>query len=212
MEITPELSRKFLVKEGFGLLISRISEPSAAKKAGLKAGDTIVRANGRECRTAFDLRNVIKILKDKEAVRLELYRDGQLKKFNLIPDKKESLAWEMKNFSEKMQNLQEVIRSEVKTANADRISQLRQAREKAETELRKQKEQAMFQFQLQSKKLAEEISKFEAEKSKINAELRKKYAEQLRKIQEEIRKIQENIKAELEEKNGGNIPKASSQE
>ena len=53
MEITPELSRKFAVKEEFGLLISMISESSAAKKAGLKAGDTIVRANGRECRTSL---------------------------------------------------------------------------------------------------------------------------------------------------------------
>ncbi|MEI6613942.1 MAG: PDZ domain-containing protein [Chrysiogenales bacterium] len=212
MEITPELSRKFAVKEDFGLLVSRISESSAAKKAGLKTGDTIVRANGRECRTAFDLRNVMKALQDKEAVRLEFYRDGQLKKFNIIPDKKESLAWDMKIFSEKMQNLKNSIRSEVKIANTDKVSQLRQARERAEIELRKQKEQAMSQFQLQSKKLAEEIKKFEAEKSKINVELRKKYAEQLREIQEEIKKIQENIKAELGDKNGASDPNSSSQE
>jgi serine protease Do len=212
MEITPELSKKFAVKEDFGLLVSSISESSAAKKAGLKAGDTIVRANGRECRTAFDLRNVMKALKDKEAVQLELYRDGQLKKFNIIPDKKESLTWDMENFSEKMQNLKNSIRSEVRMSNTDRLNQLRQAREKADIELRKQKEQALSQFQLQSKKLAEEISKFEAEKSKISFELRKKYAEQLRKIQEEIRKIQENIKAGLEEKNGARSPNSSSQE
>jgi S1-C subfamily serine protease len=212
MEITPELSQKFAVKEQFGLLVSKISESSAAKKAGLKAGDTIVRANGHECRTAFDLRNVMKALKDKEAVQLELYRDGQFKKFNIIPDKKESLTWDMKNFSEKMQNLKKVIRSEVNIANTDKTSQLRQAREKAETELRKQKEQAMFQFQLQSKKLAEEIHRFEAEKSKINLELKKKYAEQLRRIQEEIKKIQENIKAELEDKNGASGHNSSSQE
>lgn len=212
MEITPELSQKFAVKEEFGLLVSRISESSAAKKAGLRAGDTIVRANGRACRTAFDLRNVMKVLKDKEVVQLELYRDGQLKKFSIVPDKKESLAWDMKNFSEKMQNLKNSIRSEVKIASTDKLSQLRQAREKAEIELRKQKEQAMGQFQQQSKKLAEEIKKFEAEKSKISVELRQKYAEQLRKIQEEIRKIQENIKAELEAKKGAGGPNSSSQE
>ena len=129
-----------------------------------------------------------------------------MKKFDIVPDKKESLTWDMKNFSEKIQNLKTAIRSEIKTANLDKISQLRQAREKAEAELREQKEQALFQFQLQSKKLADEIRKFEAEKSKISAELRKKYAEQLLKIQEEIRKIQENLKAELEGKNGTNSP------
>ena len=78
--------------------------------------------------------------------------------------------------------------------------------------MRKQKEQAMLQFQLQSKKLAEEIHRFEAEKSKISVELKKKYAEQLRKIQEEIKKIQENIKAELEAKNGASGPNSSFQE
>jgi S1-C subfamily serine protease len=212
MEITPELSQKFAVKEDFGLLVSKISESSAAKKAGLRAGDTIVRANGRECRTASDLRNVIKALQDKEAIQLELYRDGQLKKFKIIPDKKESLTWDMKNFFAKMQNLKDIIRSEVKIANTDKISQLRQAREKAEIELRKQKEQALGQFQEQSKKLADEINKFEAEKSKINVELRKKYAEQLRKIQEEIKKIQENIRAELGDKKDAGSPNSSSQE
>jgi serine protease Do len=212
MEITPELGQKFAVKEKFGLLVSKINEFSSAKKAGLQAGDTIVRANGHECKTASDLRNVIKVLKDKEAVKLEFYRDGQLKRLSIIPDKKETLTWDMKNFSKKMQDLQEVIHSEAETANTDKIKQLRQAREKAEAEFRKQKEQALFQFQIQSKKLAEEIRKFEADKTKINAELRKKYAEQLRKIGEEIRKIQENIKAELEDKNGASGPKSSSQE
>jgi serine protease Do len=212
MEITPELSRKFAVKEEFGLLISRISKSSAAEKAGLKVGDTLVRANGHECRTAVDLRNAMTLLKDREALKLELYRDGQLKNFSIIPDKKETLPWDMKKFSEKMQNLRNSIRSEAKTAHSDKLNQLRQVREKAEMELRLQKEQALFQFQLQSKKLAEEIRKLEAEKSKINAELTKNYAEQLRKIGEEIKKIQASIKAELEKENGVSGPDPSPQE
>jgi S1-C subfamily serine protease len=212
MEITSDLGQKFGIKEGYGLMISRISDSSAAKKAGFKAGDTIVRANSRECRTAFDLMNVMKALQDKEAVQLELYRDGQLRKFSIIPDKKESINWDMKNFSEKIRNLKEVIRREAKIANTDKISQLRQAREKAEIELRKQKEQAMFQFQLQSKQLAKEIHRLEAEKSKISIELKIKYAEQLRKIQEEIKQIQENIQAELEVKKDARNPTDSSQE
>jgi S1-C subfamily serine protease len=200
MEITPELSQKLAVKENFGLLISRISEPSAAKKAGLKVGDTLVRANGRECRTADDLRNVTRLLKDKEPVRLELYRDGQLKSFSVIPDKKETSAGDMKEFSEKMQNLKDSIRSEAKIANTDKLHQLRQVREKAESELRRQREQAMLRFQQQSNKLAEEIRVFEAQKNKTNADLKKKYGEQLRRIEEEIKKIQEDLKAELEAK------------
>ena len=212
MEITPELSRKFAVKEEFGLLVSRISASSAAKKAGLQAGDTIVRANGRECRAASDLRNVMKVLKDREAVQLELYRDGQLLKFSIVPDEKESPTWDMKNFSEKMQNLKDSIRSEVELANTDKRNQLLRVRERTETELRKQKEQAMLQFQMQGEKLAETIRKFEAEKSKISVELKKKYAGQLRRIQAEIREIQENIKAELADEKNAKGPNSSPQE
>lgn len=212
MEITAELSRKFAVKEDFGLLISQLSEPSAAKKAGLKVGDILVRANGHECRTAIDLGNVMKFLKDGEALRLELYRDGQLKNFSIIPDKKETVPWDMKKFSEKMQTLRNSIRSEAKTAQSDKLTQLRQVREKAETELRMQKEQALLQFQMQSKKISEEIRKFESEKSKINADLKKNYSEQLRKIGEEIKKIQESIQAELaKEKNASNPDPSSKQ-
>jgi serine protease Do len=211
MEITPELSQKLAVKEDFGLLISRISESSVAKKAGLKVGDTLVRANGHECRTAADLRNVMKLLKDGEAVRLELYRDGQLKNFSIIPGKREATSWDMKKFSEKMQNLKDSIRSEAQIANTDKLHQLRQVREKAESELRRQREQAMLQFQQQSKKLADEIHALEAEKSKINVAIKNKYAEQLRKIQEEIRKIQENIKAELENKKDAGSADTSAQ-
>jgi len=212
MEMTDELSRKFLIKEGYGLLISRVNESSAAKKAGLRAGDVLVRANGRECRTAFDLRQAIKILQDKEAVQLELYRDGRMRKFSLVPDKKEALSWEVEKFSEKMQSLQERIRNEAKSVNNDQLSQLRQAGEKAETELRRQKDQALLQFQWQSKKLADELRKLESGKVKLSAELEKKYAEHLRRIGEEIRQIQKEIALEREAEADDSGPVPSPQE
>ena len=45
MEITVDLAGKFGVAEGYGLLVSRVNEGSAADKAGLQAGDIIVRAS-----------------------------------------------------------------------------------------------------------------------------------------------------------------------
>ncbi len=212
MEMTDELSQKFLVKEGYGLLVSRINESSSAKKAGLRAGDILVRANGHEFRTAFDLRNVIKALRDKEALQLELYRDGQLRKFSIIPDKKESFNWDIKKFSEKMQTLQKNIRSEAKIVNDDQLNQLRRARTKAENEYQRQKEQALVQYQLQSKKMVEDLRRLEVEKNKLNSELKTKYSEPLRRLQEEIKKIEENIKAEFEARNSAHNHESSSQE
>jgi len=212
MEMTDELSQKFLVKEGYGLLISHVNESSSSKKAGLRAGDILVRANGHECRTAFDLRNIIRDLQDKEALQLELYRDGQLRKFSFVPDKKETAALDMKKFSEKMQNLQDSIRSEAKMVQDDKLSQLRQAKEKAEADYQRQREQALLQFQAQSKKLSEELRMIESEKSKLNTELKQKYAEALRRLQEEIRKIQEEIQADFKASPGANSRNHSSQE
>jgi S1-C subfamily serine protease len=199
MELTAELGQKFAVKEEFGLIVSHVSESSAAQRAGLKAGDIIVRANGRDCRTGFNLMDVMKSLHDQEAVKFELYRDGQLKKFAVIPDKKESLAWDMKKFSQKIQKLKDSIRSEVGELHSERLGQLRQAREKAASELQKQREQAMLQFQLENKKLAEEVQALEKKKNKISAELKKKYAEELRALQEKLKEIQANIANDLAE-------------
>lgn len=193
MELTGELSRKFLVKEGYGLLISRVREASAAQKAGLRAGDILVRANGRECRTAFDLRNATQTLPGKEALQLELVRDGRYKKLGVIPDKNESSALDMENFSQKILTLQDSIRNEARSV---------QAREKAAIELQRQKEQTRLQIQLDGKKLAEELQRLETELNMLNSEQKKRYEDQLRRIQEEIKKMQEKIKAELEAKNG----------
>ncbi|MCX6558508.1 MAG: PDZ domain-containing protein [Candidatus Aminicenantes bacterium] len=199
MELTSELGRKFAVKEEFGLIVSHVSESSAAQRAGLKAGDIIIRANGRDCRSGFNLMDVMKSLHDHEAVKFELYRDGQLKKFAVIPDRKESLVWDMKKFSQRIQQLKDSIRSEVSERHSETLGQLRQAREKAAGELHKQREQAMLQFQLESKKLADEVQAIEKEKNKVNAELRKKYAQELRALQEKLKEIRENIAKDLAE-------------
>ncbi|HSQ35186.1 MAG TPA: PDZ domain-containing protein [Candidatus Binatia bacterium] len=202
MEMTEELSRKFMVKEGYGLLISRVSEPSAAKKAGLRVGDILVRANGRECKTAFALRQAIRMLPDKEALQLELYRDGQARKFSIIPDKKESVTWEMEKFSQKMRALQEGIRGEAGTIDGARLDPRLEASENAESDWRRQKELALLQFQTQSRKLADELRRFESNQGKGNAELKKKSSEQLQRIGAALRKIQEEIRLAFEaEKN-----------
>lgn len=202
MEMTDELSQKFLIKEGYGLLISRVNESSAAKKAGLQAGDIMVRANGSATRSTAAFRNILNDLKEKEPVLLELYRDGQLKKFSVVPDKNERLAWNLEQFSQKMENLKESISNESKAFYKDEIRKLQKSREKELLELQKQKELSLLKISEESRKLAQELKKLQAEKSKMGVEIKKEYSEQLKKIQEEIKKLQEKIKSELEEKNG----------
>ncbi|TFG80340.1 MAG: PDZ domain-containing protein [Chrysiogenales bacterium] len=202
MEMTGELSQKFQIKEGFGLLISRINESSAAKKAGLRAGDIMVRANRNALRNTTDLRNILNALKEKEAVLLELYRDGQLKKFSLVPDKNEKLIWNLEQLSRNMENLKVRISDEAKAIYKDEIRKLQKSREKELPELQKQKELSLLKISEERKKLEMELKKLQAEKNELGAEIRKDYKERLKKIQEEIKKLQEKIESELEKKNG----------
>ena len=160
VEITPELAEKFTVKEGRGLMISRILERSAAQKAGLRAGDIIVRANGNPIKTIDHLRSVLRALKDKEAVQVDFYRDGQVKKISVVPDKKEDQHWEevdrvisrMKNWSVNGKDVQEKL-----------------AVEKG--------------------RIKDELKKIESEKDKIITEVKKNYEEQIEKLKKEIEKL-----------------------
>ena len=203
MEITADLGRKFGVKEGDGLLISHVSEGSAAYKAGLKAGDVIVRANNSAVRNLADLRKVLNALKEKEAVQIDLYRDGQLRKFSLVPDKNQGMAWDIRQFSRKMEELKDTISDEAKQKYEEEIRKMKLSKEKALADLQKEKQVSLLKIREESKKLAAELKKLLEEKNRLSAGAGKKYADELKRIEEELRAIREKIESEINSKAGG---------
>lgn len=202
MEITADLGRKFAVKEGYGLLVSRVNEGSAARKAGLQAGDVIVRAKGGAVRTTSDLRQALNSLKEKETILLELYRDGQLKKFQLLPDLNEKKVWDVRRFSQKVDNLKDQISDETRMIYMDEIRKMQKSKEKVAAELQKQKQSSLQKILEESRKLELELKKIQMEKDKLAFKTQKKYAEELKMIREELRLIREKIRAEAEEREG----------
>ena len=60
-----------------GLYVIDLEPGSAAEKAGLRQGDVILRADGRECRTLLDLRYALFSHKVGETLRLTVQRDGK---------------------------------------------------------------------------------------------------------------------------------------
>ncbi len=84
--ITPELARKFKVKEGSGLMISRIYENTAAHKAGFQPADVIVKVGDRPISKNADLRVILRELKNDEPLAVRFYRKGALKTINVVPD------------------------------------------------------------------------------------------------------------------------------
>lgn len=78
-EITPELAKALNLPSNRGALIGRVVPGSPADKAGLKAGDLIVSANGKDITDFPQLRSIVGLLRVGEKVEFKLYRDGKLK-------------------------------------------------------------------------------------------------------------------------------------
>ena len=91
-EVTPELAKALNLPTSRGALIGRIIPGSPADKAGLKAGDLIVAANGKDVVDFAQLRSLIGLLRVGDKVEFKLYRDGKPKTVTATVGKDTQLA------------------------------------------------------------------------------------------------------------------------
>lgn len=75
-ELTDQLGKYFGVEKDQGVLVSNVSEDSAASKAGLQAGDVIIEINGSAIKNSRDLRKEVSKIESGEA-RLIVVRNRQ---------------------------------------------------------------------------------------------------------------------------------------
>lgn len=196
MEITPDLGRKFSVQEGYGLLVSKVFEGSAAAKAGLGAGDVLVSADGKPLRNVADLRRALDSLKDRQAVLLVLYRDGRQRKFSVVPDQGKTRTLDIRSYLQKMESMQDNLGYEAKILLEEEIRKLKQSEGRERTEQREEKLLALRKAREQNLKLTRELERLRAEKEKLSDPAQKEYSLKLKQVQEELRRIEEMIKAE----------------
>jgi len=76
-DLTPELAKRFGLKEPKGVLISDIMPNSPAAKAGLKKGDVIIRFNDKEVSDSWTLRRLVASTPPRERVKIEIMRQGK---------------------------------------------------------------------------------------------------------------------------------------
>jgi len=76
-ELTPDLAQRFGVKEQGGALISSVVPSDPADKAGLKAGDIIVKVDGKDVREGPDLLRMVISKPVGSVLTLEVIRGGQ---------------------------------------------------------------------------------------------------------------------------------------
>ena len=101
--LTKQLAAHFGVEDG--MLISEVRENSPAAKAGLKAGDIIVEANGKAVTGDFDLIKAINGKKEGD-VTITYVRDGKRQTTSVTPEKSKDSGFLFNTDNQDGSNLQ----------------------------------------------------------------------------------------------------------
>jgi serine protease Do len=81
--VTEDIAESLGLEKAEGAIISNLTEASPALKAGLKQGDTIVKADGETIDDAKDLSRTVAGLKPGTKVPFEIVRDGKRQTINV---------------------------------------------------------------------------------------------------------------------------------
>lgn len=82
-DFTPDLAKAFNLSNVKGAVITQITPSSPAQKAGLQAGDVIVKVNGAVMNDAPAVRNTVGLLRVGAKINVEVVRNGKTMDFNL---------------------------------------------------------------------------------------------------------------------------------
>lgn len=88
--LTEQLGDYFGAKDGDGALITEVEEDSPAEKAGLKAGDVIVKIDGEEIEDPGDVVEVVMDKEEGDKVKISVLRNNKKKTFTVEVGEKES--------------------------------------------------------------------------------------------------------------------------
>lgn len=95
--LTNQLGEYFGITEGSGLLINNVRENSPAAKAGLKAGDIIVEADGKAVKGQTDLIRAVNEKKDGD-ISLTIIRDRNRQTVRVTPEMSKDGAMKFEEF------------------------------------------------------------------------------------------------------------------
>ena len=78
-EVTKEIAESFGLSKPAGALVNSVEKGGPADKAGVEAGDIILKADGREVRTSSELPRIVTVIKPGHKVTLTVWRKGAQK-------------------------------------------------------------------------------------------------------------------------------------
>jgi len=89
-DLTPDLAEALDLKETRGVVVTQVTEGSAAAVAGLERGDIVLEFDHMAIESAAQFRNLIAGRKPGQTVDIEVLRDGQRRTFQAKLDKRPS--------------------------------------------------------------------------------------------------------------------------
>ncbi len=162
--LTPQLGEYFGVKNGEGVLVRTVEKGSAAERAGLKAGDDIVRVDKDRIIDRGDWRTAMRRRTGK--VNLGIIRDRREQSITLtVPESKDnSFRFDLPDFDlEGLQREMEALRPEIEKTTAEAMALARDEMQRGMRDARREMKKAQKDLE-RSRKEMEKAQK-EAEKA-----------------------------------------------
>jgi len=82
-EVSKEAAEAFGLKSAAGALVNAVEKGGPAEKAGIEAGDIVLKADGRDVKTSNDLPRIITALRPGQPVKVVVWRKGQQREFTV---------------------------------------------------------------------------------------------------------------------------------
>ncbi len=181
--ITPQLGEFFGVKNGNGVLVRSVEKGSRAEKAGIRAGDVIVKVNDQPVHDTSDFTHAVRS-RNGNSVSVGVMRDRKEQNLNLtLPSRKES--------GELLEEEESLEDPEIDAESAIELSEVEQEL----AELRPQMELAAEDARTSMKELRTEV----CSEQKTVRQQSEKIKHESRVRQEQSKKEEEKLKMKLDE-------------
>jgi len=155
--LSREQSEFFGLKEGVGLWVTEFAEDSPAKKAGLKIGDVIVKADGQRVETVDELIRLIQDKKKGDKIKVEFLRDKKAMTLEVEIGEDENGPFDLFQNSEESARL---LKEQMKKSNEQYQRQIQEFSKKSEESMKRLSEEATKQLRQQIDKDSELSKKF----------------------------------------------------
>jgi len=209
-DLTSQLAGYFGVKQGKGVLVREVKSGSPAEKAGLKAGDCIVRADDTEIGTVGDLRKALGHESgEKKEHTLTVVRDRQEQTLKVViepperfkrpetadddlGDLDEEVA-ELQNYAPEAEIEAERLKSELEAQGSQWQAQM-QAQKAELAKLQKElTSESQAQLRAQASQMARQAEELKKQVEQESRQWKKEWLDQQRELGEQLREAREAL-------------------